>query len=100
MERFSSNNEPQYNYIMTKTHPFRKIATPRRMMLGYCVHEIKVTHLGKGIYGCRVFTDGVLNAENRCKGKENIRLACRDLLRWESKLGNISAFAQASRHRQ
>jgi hypothetical protein len=85
---------------MTKTYPFWKIATPRRMMLGYCVHEIKVTHLGKGIYGCRVFTDGVLNAENRCKGKENIRLACRDLLRWESKLGNISAFAQSSRHRQ
>lgn len=85
---------------MTKHYPFWKAFTPRRIMLGSCEHIVKVTHLGRGIYGCRVFTNGALNAENRCKGKENIRLACRDLLRWESKMGNISAYANASRCRQ
>ncbi len=72
---------------------------PLRMMQGHVEHDIKVTHLGDGIYGCRVFVNGVLNAENRCRGKAHIGRACRDLLRWESKLGNWSDFAEKSRHR-
>jgi len=86
--------------MKTKQYPFWGVATPRRMMLGYCVHEIKVTYLGKGIYGCRVFLNGILNAENRCRGKAHIGAACRDLLRWESKLGNWSDYANESRSRQ
>ena len=68
-------------------------------MLGNVEHSIKVTYLGKGIYGCRVYTNGNLNAENRCYGRENIGAACRDLLRWESKLGNFSKYADSSRTR-
>ena len=67
----------------------------QRFMLGECQHEIKVTYLGGGVYGCRVFTNGVLNAENRCRGKAGISAACRDLLRWESKMGNWSDFSDA-----
>jgi hypothetical protein len=35
-------------------------------------HTVKVTYLGKGIYGCRCFLNGVLNSEYRAKGKANI----------------------------
>ena len=82
-----------------KTYPFWTALTHQRMLLGSVEHSIKVTALGKGIYGCRVYTNGNLNAENRCYGRENIGAACRDLLRWESKLGNISDFALSSRTR-
>jgi hypothetical protein len=43
--------------------------------------------------------NGELNAENRCRGKAHIGAACRDLLRWESKLGNWSDYADNSRSR-
>ena len=61
------------------------------------VHTVKVTYLGKGIYGCRCFLNGTLNSEYRAKGKENISKACRELLRWESKMGNDSQWARRSR---
>ena len=81
-------------------YPFWTHITPRVMMSPNKVeHTVKVTYLGKGIYGCRVFLNGALNAENRCYGKENISVACRDLLRWESKLGNISDYASKARTR-
>lgn len=60
-------------------------------------HTVKVTYLGKGIYGCRCFLNGVLNSEYRARGKANISKACRELLRWESKMGNNSKFASRSR---
>ena len=82
-----------------KNYPFWTAVAPKRFMLGNVEHSIKVTYLGKGIYGCRVYTNGELNAENRCYGKENIGAACRDLLRWESKLGNFSKYADSSRTR-
>ena len=71
----------------------------QRMFLGQAEHTMKVTHLGNGVYGCRVFVNGELNAENRCRGKENISSACADLLRFEDKLGNYSKFASSSRSR-
>ena len=73
---------------------------PKRVILGHVEHEVKVTHLGKGIYGCRVFVNGELNQEYRCKGKENIGKACREALRWEDKCGNWSDFASRARCRQ
>jgi hypothetical protein len=68
-------------------------------MQGNVEHTVKVTYLGKGVYGCRVYTNGELNAENRCIGKQNIGAACRDLLRFEDKLGNYSKYAHSSRMR-
>jgi hypothetical protein len=67
------------------------------MQGGEIKHTVKVTYLGKGIYGCRCFLNGVLNSEYRAKGKKNIGKACRELLRWESKMGNTSKFANRSR---
>lgn len=71
-----------------------------KMMQGWVNHEIKVTHLGDGIYGCRCFLNGELNCEYRAKGKESIGKACREMLRFEDKLGNWSDFAGSSRTRQ
>jgi hypothetical protein len=78
---------------------FWTVFTPRKMMQGDVEHAVKVNYLGKGVYGCRVYTNGELNAENRCIGKQNIGAACRDLLRFEDKLGNYSKFAHSSRMR-
>lgn len=82
-----------------KTYNFWSVFGPRKMMQGDVEHTIKVTYLGKGVYGCRVYTNGELNAENRCIGKQHIGAACRDLLRFEDKLGNYSKYAHASRMR-
>jgi hypothetical protein len=84
---------------MKNSYPFWTYLSPIKMIQGNVEHTVKVTHLGGGVYGCRVFLNGVLNAENRCKGKANIGSACRDLLRWESKLGNWSKYADSSRSR-
>ncbi len=84
---------------MYDKNKFRTHFNPIKMFMGNVTHSIKVTYLGKGIYECRVYTNGVLNAENRAYGQENIGPACRDLLRWESKLGNYSKYADSSRHR-
>lgn len=70
----------------------------QQMFLKHCTHEIKVTYLGKGLYGCRCFTNGILNQEIRVT-KNLIRKACRDMLRWEDKCGNWSDYAHSSRHR-
>jgi hypothetical protein len=70
-----------------------------RMFMGWVEHTVKVTHLGNGIYGCRCFVNGELNCEYRCKGKRNIGDACRCMLRWESKIGNYSDFADSARKR-
>lgn len=81
-----------------KTEDIQSHINPILWMQGSDIdHTIKVTYLGKGIYGCRCFLNGVLNSEYRAKGKENISKACRELLRWESKMGNTSKFAQRSR---
>lgn len=82
-----------------KANNFWSVFGPRKMMQGDVEHSVKVTHLGKGVYGCRVYMNGELNAENRCIGKQNIGAACRDLLRFEDKLGNYSKYAHSSRMR-
>ena len=82
-----------------KTFNVWSVFGPRKMMQGDVEHTVKVTYLGKGVYGTRVYTNGELNAENRCIGKQNIGVACRDLLRFEDKLGNYSKYAHSSRMR-
>jgi hypothetical protein len=82
-----------------KTYNFWSVFGPVKIMQGNVEHTVKVTYLGKGVYGCRVYTNGELNAENRCIGKQHIGAACRDLLRFEDKLGNYSKYAHASRMR-
>lgn len=61
--------------------------------------ETKVTWLGNG-YGCRVFKDGKVILEGRCKHKHLIGATFRDLLRTLDKLGSGDEFTNAARHRQ
>jgi len=83
-----------------KEKPYWQHLGHQKMMQQWVTHTVKVTHLGNGIYGCRCFLNGELNQEYRCKGKENIGKACREMLRWEDKMGNWSDFASDSRDRQ
>lgn len=61
-------------------------------------YTTKCTWLGKE-YGCRVFHDGVLIVEGRCKSKELIGATFRDLLRTIDKCGG-DAFTSATRKRK
>lgn len=70
-----------------------------RFHFDFVQHEVKVTYLGRGKYGCRVLTNGVVSQECVVYGREAIGPACRDMLRMEQKCGNLSAYASNSRHR-
>jgi hypothetical protein len=63
-------------------------------------HEIKVTYLGgtKGLYGCRLYRNGVFIEEQKVL-KHEIGEACRQMLRWEDKMSVYSKHAAASRKR-
>jgi hypothetical protein len=69
------------------------------MVEGEVKHEIKVTHLGKGLYGCRCYLNGILNQESEPVPKSMIGEVCRDMLRWEDKMGNYSPYATRARER-
>lgn len=71
----------------------------RRVLCGTVSHSVKVTYLGSGKYGCRVYLNGVLNSEAVAESKSEIGFVCRRLLRMEDKCGNISNFASRARHR-
>lgn len=62
-------------------------------------HTVKVTYLGDGKYGCRVFVNGVLSQERTVFDKADIGKTCREMLRTENKCGNLSDFGHKSRHR-
>ena len=62
-------------------------------------HDIKVTYLGNSKWGCRCFLNGQLSSQTTVTDREQIGEACRELLRWECKLGNISEQSTASRER-
>lgn len=62
-------------------------------------YTTKCTWLGKE-YGCRVFYDGVLIVEGRCKSKELIGATFRDLLRTIDKSCGGDAFTSAARKRK
>lgn len=64
------------------------------------VHDVKVTYLGNSKWGCRCYLNGELSSETTVTNREQIGEACRELLRWECKLGNISQQSTASRKRQ
>lgn len=60
---------------------------------------IKVTTID-GIYHARLTKDGQVIDEMACKEKSDIGYICREMLRWFSKLGGVSKWAEASRKRQ
>jgi hypothetical protein len=70
----------------------------QRMYFDEVKHEVTVTRIG-GIYCCRVYTNGLLNQEAIAQNQSEIGYVCKDLLRWEDKCGNISAFASSARER-
>lgn len=59
----------------------------------------KVTRLGNGWYGCRLYNNGVLIDEVRVPNRSDISAAMKDMLRWFDKMGGDSNMAHASRHR-
>ena len=77
---------------------YQTILTPQRVCLGEVNHEVKVNRIGD-VYHCQVFTNGELNQEAIAKNRSEIGFVCKDLLRWEDKCGNISAFATSARKR-
>ena len=62
-------------------------------------HTIKVTSIN-GKYHCRLFRNDKLVSEIQVTLKEDIGWACREMLRWQDKLGYISQFDSAARVRQ
>lgn len=60
----------------------------------------KVTRLGTGEYGCRVFCRGKLLAETKVPSRRQISIAFKSILRMVDKLGFASKMADCSRHRQ
>lgn len=59
----------------------------------------KVTNIA-GKYHCRLFKDDKLVSEIQVDLKEDIGWACREMLRWQDKLGSISKLTSAARERQ
>lgn len=71
----------------------------RIALAGPVEHSVKVTYLGNGKYGCRVYVNGTLSSEEVAEGRDQIGPVCRSLLRMEDKCGNISKYASRARHR-
>jgi hypothetical protein len=61
--------------------------------------EVKVTRIGKR-WHARLMQAGTVKDEAACELKADVSWICRELLRWHHKLGGISKFARAARHRQ
>ena len=70
----------------------------QRCIVGECEHEVTVRCIN-GKYHVRVLLNGEVNQEAVCDSKADIGYTARNLLRWEDKCGNISAFASAARAR-
>lgn len=77
---------------------YKTVLPPQKVCLGEVTHEVKVTRIGD-VYHCRVFTNGELNQEAIAEDQSQIGYVCKDLLRWEDKCGNISAYATSARSR-
>jgi len=82
-----------------KTYKRRTIQRMRRVMVGECEHDVKVTRLGDG-YNIRVFLNDDINQESRVYEKQHIGAEIQDMLRMEDKCGNISSMASNSRDRR
>ena len=61
--------------------------------------EIKVTNINNK-YHSRLYVNNEVYDEMACECKEDIGWISREMLRWYSKLGGVSAFAEAARDRQ
>lgn len=61
---------------------------------------LKTTNIN-GIWHARLISDdGKLLDEMACKLKEDIGWICREMLRWQDKLGNSNAQTSSARRRQ
>ena len=61
--------------------------------------KVKVTRLGTG-YGCILTdADGIEVDRQTARTRREIGAVCRDMLRWQSKLGSSDPFADAARVR-
>lgn len=61
--------------------------------------KIRVTNI-KGNYHARLFSDtGAILDEMSCKEKQDIGWICREMLRWQSKMGSIDPWATSARKR-
>jgi hypothetical protein len=77
---------------------YKQVLPIQRMYFDNVTHEVKVNRIGN-VYHCQVFTNGVLNQEAIANDRSEIGYVCKNLLRWEDKCGNISAFASSARKR-
>lgn len=60
--------------------------------------EVKVVKIN-GYYHARYISDGVIKSEYACKKKNEIGLMCREMLRWQHKLGNVTTLTTSARKR-
>ena len=72
----------------------------KKVFAGPCQHDVKVTRIRAGLWGVRVYVDGVLNQEATVTDRAEIGPCARDLLRMEVKCGNESDYAQRARYRK
>ena len=61
--------------------------------------NIKVTKIGKR-WHARLINNGVILDEMACALKEDIGWICREMLRWQDKLGNSNDWTSSARKRQ
>ena len=61
--------------------------------------SIKVTKIGK-LWHARLLENKRVIDESACTRKDDIGWICRNMLRWYSKLGGVSKFADAASMRQ
>ena len=61
---------------------------------------IKVTRI-KNNYHARLYNqDGRILDEMACKEKQDIGYICREMLRWQNKMGNVTPWTDSARRRQ
>ena len=82
---------------MSQDH-YEQVLNVQQVLMGSVNHSVTVRRIGSA-WHCRVFVNGVLNQEARCWNRISIGYTCRNLLRTEDKVGNISEFATAARER-
>lgn len=60
--------------------------------------EVRVVKVGD-CYHARYILNGVVKSEYTCKKKNEIGLMCREMLRWQHKLGNMTTLTTSARKR-
>lgn len=77
---------------------YETILSIQNICLGEVSREVTVKNINDS-FNIRVFVNGILNQEARCKTRSEIGKVSRDLLRWENKMGNISDLSVFARER-